>query len=75
VIPEIKVDVIVRRLNFYKNENLELNQRSIFFGFRSNLSEKTKTTLLSKAVFIKKLQENGFFVVNGSKTEEIYNVR
>jgi HlyD family secretion protein len=59
VIPEIKSGRFIVELNFIKNENLELNQ-GLSFGVRINLSEKTKTTLVSKGSFYQETSENGF---------------
>ena len=68
VIPEIKSGRFIVELNFIKNENLELNQ-GLSFGVRINLSEKTKTTLLSKGSFYQETSGKWIFVVNGNKAE------
>lgn len=68
VIPEIKSGRFIVELNFIKNENLELNQ-GLSFGVRINLSEKTKTTLVSKGSFYQETSGKWIFVVNGNKAE------
>lgn len=66
VIPEIKNGRFIIELNFIDIENLELNQ-GLTFGVRINLSEKTKTTLLSKGSFYQDTAGKWIFVVNGNK--------
>lgn len=68
VIPEVKNGRFKVEINFVKNENLELNQ-GLSFGVRINLSEKTKTTLLSKGSFYQDTAGKWIFVVNGNKAE------
>jgi HlyD family secretion protein len=68
VIPEIKNGRFIVELNFIENESLELNQ-GLTFGVRINLSEKTKTTLLSKGSFYQDTAGKWIFVVNGNKAE------
>ena len=68
VIPEVKNGRFKVEISFVKNENLELNQ-GLSFGVRINLSEKTKTTLLSKGSFYQDTAGKWIFVVNGNKAE------
>ncbi|WP_317167917.1 efflux RND transporter periplasmic adaptor subunit [Flavobacterium jejuense] len=68
VIPEVKNGRFIVEINFVKDENLELNQ-GLSFGVRINLSEKTKTTLLSKGSFYQDTVGKWIFVVNGNKAE------
>lgn len=66
VIPEVKNGRFIVEITFVKNENLELNQ-GLSFGVRINLSEKTKTTVLSKGSFYQDTAGKWIFVVNGNK--------
>ena len=68
IIPEIKNGRFIVELNFLKNENLELNQ-GLSFGVRINLSEKTKTLVISKGSFYQDTSGKWIFVVNGNKAE------
>lgn len=69
VIPEIKNGRFIVELNFVKNENLELNQ-GLSFGVRINLSEKAKTTVITKGSFYQDTAGKWIFVVNGNKAEK-----
>lgn len=73
IIPEIKNGRFIVELNFLKNENLELNQ-GLSFGVRINLSEKTKTLVISKGSFYQDTSGKWIFVVNGNKAE-IRNIK
>ena len=66
VIPEIKGGRFMVELNFVKDENLELNQ-GLTFGVRINLSEKKKTTLLSKGSFYQDTSGKWIFVVKNNQ--------
>ncbi|WP_026979142.1 efflux RND transporter periplasmic adaptor subunit [Flavobacterium tegetincola] len=66
VIPEIKGGRFMVELNFVKNDNLELNQ-GLTFGVRINLSEKKKTTLLSKGSFYQDTSGKWIFVVKDNQ--------
>ena len=66
VIPEIKGGRFMVELNFVKDENLELNQ-GLTFGVRINLSEKKKTTLLSKGSFYQDTSGKWIFVVKDNQ--------
>ena len=68
VIPEVKNGRFMVEVNFVKKENLELNQ-GLSFGVKIILSEKTKTTLLSKGNFYQDTAGKWIFVVNGNKAE------
>jgi HlyD family secretion protein len=68
VIPEIKGGRFIAELTFINNDTLELNQ-GLSFGVRINLSEKTKTTLLSKGSFNQDTSGKWIFVVKGDKAE------
>ncbi|WP_432672921.1 efflux RND transporter periplasmic adaptor subunit [Flavobacterium sp. SM2513] len=66
VIPEIKGGRFMVELNFVKDENLELNQ-GLTFGVRINLSEKKKTTLLSKGSFYQDTSGKWIFIVKDNQ--------
>ena len=66
VIPEIKGGRFMVELNFVKDENLELNQ-GLTFGVRINLTEKKKTTLLSKGSFYQDTSGKWIFVVKDNQ--------
>ncbi|WP_445710407.1 efflux RND transporter periplasmic adaptor subunit [Flavobacterium sp.] len=66
VISEVKNGRFIVELNFMEKEDLELNQ-GISFGVRINLSEKTKTKVLSKGSFYQETSGKWIFVVNGNK--------
>lgn len=68
IIPEIKNGRFIVELNFLKNENLELNQ-GLSFGVRINLSEKTKTLVISKGSFYQDTAGKWIFVVKENKAE------
>ncbi|RTY75377.1 efflux RND transporter periplasmic adaptor subunit [Flavobacterium sp. LS1R10] len=68
VIPEIKSGRFVVELNFTSSESLNL-QQGLSFGVKLNLSEKTKTAVLSKGSFYEETNGKWIFVVNGSKGE------
>lgn len=68
VIPEIKSGRFVVELNFTSSESLNL-QQGLSFGVKLNLSEKTKTVVLSKGSFYEETNGKWIFVVNGSKGE------
>jgi HlyD family secretion protein len=68
VIPEVKSGRFIVELNFIGNENLAL-QQGISFGVRINLSEKTKTKVLSKGSFFQETAGKWIFVVKGNKAE------
>jgi HlyD family secretion protein len=66
VIREIKSGRFIVELNFVDEENLELNQ-GLTFGVKINLSEKKKTTLLSKGGFYQDTSGKWIFVVKGNE--------
>jgi len=68
VIPEIKNGRFQVELNFVSPEKLDLKQ-GLSFGVKLNLSEKTKTVLLSKGSFYEETNGKWIFVVNGNKAE------
>ncbi len=69
VIPEVKNGRFMVELNFINQKNdLDLKQ-GISFGVRINLSEKTKTMVLSKGSFYQDTAGKWIFVVNGNKAE------
>jgi HlyD family secretion protein len=68
VIPEIKSGRFQVELNFVSNENLDL-QQGLSFAVRLTLSEKTKSTVLSKGSFNQETSGKWIFVVNGNKAE------
>lgn len=68
VIPEIKNGRFQVELDFVSSEKLDLKQ-GLSFGVKLNLSEKTKTILLSKGSFNEETSGKWIFVVNGDKAE------
>ena len=68
VIPEIKGGRFQVELNFISKENLDLRQ-GLSFSVRLTLSEKTKSTVLSKGSFYQETSGKWIFVVNGNKAE------
>ena len=56
-------------LNFVTNETLDL-QQGLSFAVRLNLSEKTKSLVLSKGSFYEDTSGKWIFVVNGNKAEK-----
>jgi HlyD family secretion protein len=69
VIPEVKNGRFMVELNFINQNNLDLKQ-GISFGVRINLSEKTKTIVLTKGSFYQDTSGKWIFVVNGNKAEK-----
>ncbi|OUD30638.1 efflux RND transporter periplasmic adaptor subunit [Flavobacterium sp. FPG59] len=68
VIPEIKNGRFQLELDFVSTEKLDLKQ-GLSFGVKLNLSEKTKTVVLSKGSFNEETSGKWIFVVNGNKAE------
>jgi HlyD family secretion protein len=68
VIPEVKGGRFIVELGFVNQNNLDLKQ-GISFGVRINLSEKSKTLILSKGSFYQVTSGKWIFVVNGNKAE------
>ncbi|WP_395062550.1 efflux RND transporter periplasmic adaptor subunit [Flavobacterium sp.] len=68
IIKEIKSGRFQVELNFAAAENIDL-QQGLSFGVRLNLSEKTKTKLLSKGSFNQETAGKWIFVVNGNTAE------
>lgn len=68
IIKEIKSGQFQVELNFASTENIDL-QQGLSFGVRLNLSEKTKSTLLSKGSFNQETAGKWIFVVNGTTAE------
>ncbi|MFV8344630.1 efflux RND transporter periplasmic adaptor subunit [Flavobacterium sp. ZB4P13] len=68
VIPEIKSGRFQVELDFVSSEKLDLKQ-GLSFGVKLNLSEKTKTLVLSKGSFYEETNGKWIFVVNGNKAE------
>jgi HlyD family secretion protein len=68
VIPEVKNGRFQVELDFVSAEKLDLKQ-GLSFGVKLNLSEKTKTTVLSKGSFNEETAGKWIFVVNGNKAE------
>lgn len=68
VIPEIKNGRFQVELDFVSSEKLDLKQ-GLSFGVKLNLSEKTKTVVLSKGSFNEETSGKWIFVVNGNKAE------
>jgi HlyD family secretion protein len=68
VIPEIKNGRFQVELDFVSAERLDLKQ-GLSFGVKLNLSEKTKTVVLSKGSFNEETSGKWIFVVNGNKAE------
>jgi HlyD family secretion protein len=55
-------------LDFVSSKNLDLRQ-GLSFGVKLNLSEKTKTKVLSKGSFYEETNGKWIFVVKGDKAE------
>ena len=68
IIKEIKSGQFQVELNFASTENIDL-QQGLSFGVRLNLSEKTKSILLSKGSFNQETAGKWIFVVNGTTAE------
>ncbi|MDR6966661.1 HlyD family secretion protein [Flavobacterium arsenatis] len=68
VIPEVKNGRFQVELQFTNGKELDLRQ-GLSFGVRLMLSEKTKTTVLSKGSFSQDTAGKWIFVVNGNKAE------
>lgn len=68
VIPEIKNGRFQVELDFVSTEKLDLKQ-GLSFGVKLNLSEKTKTLVLSKGSFNEETSGKWIFVVNDNKAE------
>lgn len=66
VIPEIKTGKFQVELNFVEAKDLDLRQ-GLSFGVRLLLSEKTKTTVLSKGSFNQDTAGEWIFVVQGNQ--------
>ena len=68
IIKEIKGGQFQVEVNFDSTENIDL-QQGLSFSVRLNLSEKTKTKLLSKGSFNQETAGKWIFVVNGKTAE------
>ena len=68
VIPEIKNGRFQVELDFVSSEKLDLKQ-GLSFGVKLNLSEKTKTVVLSKGSFNEETSGKWIFVLKGNKAE------
>lgn len=68
IIKEIKSGQFQVELNFASAKNIDL-QQGLSFGVRLNLSEKTKSRLLSKGSFNQETAGKWIFVVNGNTAE------
>lgn len=68
IIKEIKSGQFQVELNFASTENIDL-QQGLSFGVRLNLSEKTKSILLSKGSFNQETAGKWIFVVNETTAE------
>lgn len=68
VIPEVKNGRFQVELDFVSSEKLDLKQ-GLSFGVKLNLSEKTKTKVLSKGSFYEETSGKWIFVVSGNKAE------
>lgn len=66
VIPEVKSGKFQVELNFIGNKKLDLRQ-GLSFGVRLLLSEKTKTTVLTKGPFYQDTAGEWIFVIEGDK--------
>jgi HlyD family secretion protein len=66
--PEIKNGRFQVELDFVSSKNLDLRQ-GLSFGVKLNLSEKTKTKVLSKGSFYEETNGKWIFVVKGDKAE------
>lgn len=69
IIKEIKSGQFQVELNFVSTDNIDL-QQGLSFSVRLNLSEKTKTKLLSKGIFNQETAGKWIFVVNGNLAEK-----
>lgn len=69
IIKEIKSGQFQVELNFASTDNIDL-QQGLSFSVRLNLSEKTKTKLLSKGIFNQETAGKWIFVVNGNLAEK-----
>ena len=68
IIKEIKSGQFQVEVNFISTENIDL-QQGLSFSVRLNLSEKSKTKLLSKGSFNQETAGKWIFVVNGAAAE------
>ncbi|WP_298136615.1 HlyD family efflux transporter periplasmic adaptor subunit [Flavobacterium sp.] len=68
IIKEIKSGQFQVELSFTSTENIDL-QQGLSFSVRLNLSEKSKTILLSKGSFNQETAGKWIFVVNGNSAE------
>lgn len=68
IIKEIKSGQFQVELNFASAENIDL-QQGLSFSVRLNLSEKSKSMLLSKGSFNQETAGKWIFVVNGNSAE------
>ena len=68
IIKEIKSGQFQVEVNFVSTENIDL-QQGLSFSVRLNLSEKTKTKLVSKGSFNQETAGKWIFVVNGNAAE------
>lgn len=68
IIKEIKSGQFQVEVNFISTENIDL-QQGLSFSVRLNLSEKSKTKLLSKGSFNQETAGKWIFVVNGNTAE------
>lgn len=68
IIKEIKSGQFQLEMNFATAENIDL-QQGLSFSVRLNLSEKSKTMLLSKGSFYQETAGKWIFVVNGNTAE------
>jgi len=69
VIPEVKGGRFQLELDFVSSEKLDLKQ-GLSFGVKLNLSEKTKSLVLSKGSFNEDTSGKWIFVVKGNKAEK-----
>jgi len=68
VIPEVKNGRFQVELDFVSSEKLDLKQ-GLSFWVKLNLSEKTKTKVLSKGSFYEETGGKWIFIVSGNKAE------
>ena len=68
VIPEIKNGRFLVELDFISKEKLDLKQ-GLSFGVKLNLSEKTKTIVVSKGSFNEETNGKWIFVAKGNQAE------
>lgn len=68
VIPEVKNGRFQVELDFVSTEKMDLKQ-GLSFGVKLNLSEKTKTSVLTKGSFNEETSGKWIFVLNGNKAE------